>query len=131
MNTMLKTILMTIICFNVLADNIRVLKGYVNLNTKNKPFFVAADEEKRELSIIWPIKGFSDDEVDLMYDCMELKDTHVIMVDQVPDVQENVPTGIPGRTTTTHFPRFENVRCEKDPGFIRVWRLIVKSSKFR
>lgn len=109
-----------------------VLKGYVNLDRRGTPYFVAVDPAKWELTAMLPIHNFfSDEQQDVMMDCMDKKTTHVILIDQIPATQTNVPTDIPGRKVTTHFPRYENIRCLPAPDFLLTWREIVRASKFR
>ncbi|HEX4925885.1 MAG TPA: hypothetical protein VFV50_17465 [Bdellovibrionales bacterium] len=107
------------------------LKGYVNLDRGQRPWFVAVNVDELELSATYPMEFFADSQVKAMFACMDRKETHVIVIDSTPAQQRNVPTGIPGRTTTTHFPRLDNVRCVHAPGFLQVWRAIVRKSSFR
>jgi hypothetical protein len=107
-----------------------VLTGYVNENRRGDLYFVAVDRQTWELSATLPLRFFNERQVRVMGKCMEKKETHAIQVDQVPDTQHDVPTDIPGRTTTTHFPRYENLRCVRAPGFLDQWREAVRRSRF-
>ena len=105
----------------------KTLKGYVAEEGRSgKSRFLGVNMAELELDVYLPLNFFSKEQVNVMANCMQKKETHAITVDSTPSVQHGVPTGIPGRTTTTHMPRYDNVRCVPAPGFLEVWRVIVK-----
>jgi hypothetical protein len=113
------------------ADSMKKLYGYINLDRNDEPHFVAVDLDSEELTAALPMDFFDDAVADKMMRCMDQKTTHVITVEEHAAVQNNAPTSIPGRTTTTHFPVYKNVRCENAPGFLEAWRNVVRNSRFR
>lgn len=106
------------------------LMGYVNVDRRNRPYYVSVGIDKLELTSVLPINTFNKTQIKNMYTCMGKRETHAISVTSYPAIQTGIPTGIPGRTTTTHFPVFTNVRCVKADGFLRIWRAIVRNSHF-
>ena len=127
----MKHILLAMFLFGATASaQTEVLKGYVNLDRQGVDHFVAVDTKTFTLTAALPLDVFfGAADIQSMHDCMQKKLTHVIFVDQVEAVQSGVPTGSKGQTTT-HLPKYENVRCVPAEGFIETWREIVKQSQF-
>ncbi len=104
----------------------KTLKGYVaQRGNTERSFLITANVSKLEVDGYLPLNFFTKEQTIVMGNCMQKRETHAILVDQIPSTQHGVPTGMPGRTVTTHMPRYENVRCAPAPGFLEVWRAIV------
>lgn len=107
-----------------------VARGYLNVDLRERTWFIGVDSTTRELSILRLYDSFSPAERNIMMDCMSKRQTHAVHIDVSPDTQV-VPTDIPGQNTTTHLQKLKNVRCASDAGFIDIWRAAVRNSRFR
>lgn len=130
-------ILLTMSLFSQAADTTaKKLYGYMNQNRSGAAYYVAVNinylktpEDYDPLEALIPENWFSRAQLDLIYNCMQNREQFVPVVERkyVPTV---VPTGIPGRTTTTSSPVITKITCESKPGFIYTWRELVKKSAF-
>ena len=113
------------------GDLIDSYQGYINLDREENAFFVGVDAEQLDLSLVLPFNALSDDDQKKSINCMAKKETHALVVNAYEATQEGVPTGVRGRTTTTHFPDYKFAGCKKAEGFLDLWRKVVRNSKFQ
>lgn len=73
-------------------------------------------------------KVLREDQIDLMYDCMEKKHNHAIEVIRTSE-RRPVPSGIPGRNTFFNTTTKIDVSCIKVPtSFLQLWRDFFRSN---
>lgn len=108
-------------------EKIAKIPGLVGQDRQGRLEFYGIDRKEQTIAIRVPVVDgfFTQTDIKKMMDCSVKRQTHAITVEVHKSKQTGVPTGIPGVTIETHMPKYKNIRCEKMPGFLAEWRLVV------